>query len=441
MRFRKSVAHLAALVSSLLLVAACIDIPTFMQQPDVTLRVAVPDPTQAAYIDERIRDFERDNPTIRVEVMSRLSGFRGNLGQGITTLATTGNGLDVVYLTDQDFQSLSDVDILTDLTSYVRETTDLRPPEFYPTALPAFQNRGRQMALPAEMVPLVIFYNKDLFDQSGVGYPTADWTTQEFLVTAKKLTKEPETRNGVAGFAADPNSTVWSFVLAHGGEFPDPLRDASARTLTAPASIRGFQWFADLAVRERVTPQPLNNRSLGHWFGGRAAMAALFMNARNLVPSSGQPQAQATPTPGPRQTWPFRWDVAPIPREERRATVVYVAGYAIPKGAKHPDEAWQLIRHLTRTLPVQATAGAYVPAIKSLSQSPEFAALYPESGRKVYLDSVEFGYTIPLLPAAARPNDQDLSPIFRGEISAEQGLQRLREKMAPSLQKWVQERQ
>ena len=436
-RLRRCFSGLALLASALFL-AGCLELPTFLPEPDITLRIAVPDAAQAAYLADRIEAFERANPNIRVEVFSRMSAFRGNLASAITTLASGSEGLDVVYITDQEYQSLSDPNVLADLTPYIRETTDLQPPEFYPTALPVFQNRGRQMVLPAEMIPLVIFYNREIFDRGKVAYPRPDWTMIDFLSAAKRLTDERGGRDAPVGFVADPMVAVWTFVLAHGGELPDPARDTSARTLTSPATIQAFEFFAGLSLREKVMPYPASSRTLGYWFAGRAAMAALPMNVRNVIPAEpGRPGP--TPTPGPRQAWPFRWDVATIPRESRHGTIVFVAGYAIPKGARNPNEAWRLIRHLVRTLPDQGSGSAYVPALKSLALSPGFTSLYPESGRQAYLTSVEYGYTIPVLPAVARPAEQDLAPIFTGSVTPDQGLQRLREKMMPAFQRWAQQ--
>lgn len=437
---KRLAARLAPLFALFLLVG-CIDVPLLLPVPDVTLRIAVPDANQAAYLAERLQSFERANPNIRVKVYSQMGIFRGNLASGIRTLVDSQDGLDLVYLTDQDFHALPDPEILTDLTSYIRETNDLQPDQFYPTALPAFQVRSRQMVLPTEMVPLMIYYNRDLFDRARVAYPTAGWTMSDFLSAARQLTA-PEQKGAPAtvGFVGDPLLTVWPFVLAFGGDFPDPAKDPTAQALVAPATVRGLQWFVDLSLREKVMPFQTGFRSMGLWYGGRAGMAALFMNARNVTPSE-QARSSATPTPGPRQTWQFRWDVTMVPRGERRATIVYVAGYGIPKGAKNPNEAWQLVRYLARTLPAPGTGSSYVPALKSLANSAEFASLYYESGKQAYLDSIEFGYTIPVLPPGSQPAEADLTPIFRGDVTASQGLQRLREKMLPAFQKWAEQNQ
>src|SRR5919199_277274 len=49
--------------------------------------------------------------------------------------------------------------------------------------------------LTADTGPMVIFYNKDLFDRVGVPYPKEGWTVDDLVETARKLTfKEGETQ-------------------------------------------------------------------------------------------------------------------------------------------------------------------------------------------------------------------------------------------------------
>ena len=438
---RRAVMRLACMAPTASLLAGCISLPTFLPEPDITLRFAVPDALQASYMTEQVRAFERDNPTIAVSIFSRFSVFRGmggGLATAIKSLVDTTEGLDLVYLTDQDFRSLSQSDVLTDLTPYIRESGDLVPSEFFPMSLPVFQNRGRQMALPTEIVPIVVFYNRDLFDQAKIAYPDPGWTISDFQAAAKSFVKQPGAAGEVAGFVCDPASAVWPFLLAHGAEFPNVERDPSAREITSPSMVTGLQWFADLFVRERVAPPPPTARQLALWFTGKAAMTALFMSARNSVHVPG-PRTDATPTPGPRQSWAFGWDVVPLPRGERRATVATVAGLAIPKGAKNPNAAWSLMRHLARGLPPPGGGSSYVPAIESLARSSEFAALYPEGGRQAYLDSAEVSQTLPALPPGVQIYDNDLMDVLTGNNSAEHVLRLLRERLGPAFEAWAKQ--
>lgn len=48
---------------------------------------------------------------------------------------------------------------------------------------------GKQYALPFRADFWVMFYNKDLFDQAGIAYPTNDWTWDEYAVMAREITE------------------------------------------------------------------------------------------------------------------------------------------------------------------------------------------------------------------------------------------------------------
>ena len=271
----------------MVLVAACIEIPTFATQPTVSLRIAVPNQIQAAYLRERMRSFEQENPTIKVEVFSQMQNFRGNLANAIRDLSDSSTGLDLIYLTDQDFQSLGDGAVLTDLTSFIRESEDLGSSKFYPLSLPVFQSRGRQMVMPAELFPLVVFYNQDIFDRASLKYPTADWTIRDFQAAAKRLTNEAGgPQQSTYGFVGEPTLAAWPFVFAFGGELPDPNRDPRALTLTSAETIQGFQFLVDLINRDKSFPIDPPGRTMGLWYGGRAAMTMLVHERPELGASA-----------------------------------------------------------------------------------------------------------------------------------------------------------
>jgi multiple sugar transport system substrate-binding protein len=429
--------RLATILAVAITAAACARLPSFLTEPPVVIRAIAFDPSRQAYMNERAREFERLNEGIKVEVMPQMSAVRGNVTSALSAFQTGMTPIDVVALTDQDFGGLTDFDLLIELSAFIRETTDLQPGDFFPTALPAFQHRGRQMMMPAEMIPMMIFYNRDLFDAAKAQPPGPGWNMQDFAVAARKLSETQANKQPAVGFVSDPLSAAWPFVLAHGGRLPDPIGDPTLDALAMPDTARGLQWFVDLGLKDKVTPLPLSSRNLGLWFNGRAGMVALPMNARNVTPTQGGPNA--TPTPGPRQGWGFRWDVATIPRDKERATTMNVVGYGIIRGTKYPNQAWAFVRHLVKTLPPSGSGNAYVPAMRALTQSEEYAALYPESGRQAYVDSVQVAYALPVLPASARVAEGDFTGVFNGDKSASESLQRVRERLQPLIRKWLEQ--
>lgn len=49
---------------------------------------------------------------------------------------------------------------------------------------------GEQYALPFRADYWVMFYNKDIFDQAGIAYPTNDWTWDEYAAIAREITEK-----------------------------------------------------------------------------------------------------------------------------------------------------------------------------------------------------------------------------------------------------------
>src|SRR5699024_5618298 len=61
--------------------------------------------------------------------------------------------------------------------------------EYYDDTISQREIDGHYYSLPAKKMTYTILYNKDMFDEAGVPYPEPDWTYDEFLETAKALTK------------------------------------------------------------------------------------------------------------------------------------------------------------------------------------------------------------------------------------------------------------
>jgi multiple sugar transport system substrate-binding protein len=51
------------------------------------------------------------------------------------------------------------------------------------------ERKGDTFLIPTQMATMVMFYSKKLFDEAGIAYPTDEWTFEEFLDIAQKLTK------------------------------------------------------------------------------------------------------------------------------------------------------------------------------------------------------------------------------------------------------------
>lgn len=107
---------------------------------------------------------------------------------------------------------------------------------------------GKQYALPYDVGPVILTYNKDMFRNAGVSEPKPGWTLAEFESVARKLTG-----GRTYGFAAGPQD-VWMFPMVLTKTGAQPTDGAGNLRLTTPAMTKGVQWYADLAARKKVAP-------------------------------------------------------------------------------------------------------------------------------------------------------------------------------------------
>ncbi|PIF01476.1 MAG: sugar ABC transporter substrate-binding protein [Propionibacterium sp.] len=108
---------------------------------------------------------------------------------------------------------------------------------------------GSLRAIPYNAEPMVLFYNKKMFDDAGLKEPRLDYTTEKFLSDAKILTRE-----GIQGFAValDPNYPYLPFAFANGNS---PVRDGKL-DLTDSDFVEDIQWVFDLVVEKEVALAP-----------------------------------------------------------------------------------------------------------------------------------------------------------------------------------------
>lgn len=134
------------------------------------------------YVDELqtiIDAFETENPGITIEVDGAPFADYFTLLQ---TDVISGDAPDVFELNYENFVTYAANDVLLDLTDRISGDAP-----YYPRALEAFQYDGKQLGLPETFSTVLLYYNKDLFDQAGVDYPTTEWTWDDAVAAAEAI--------------------------------------------------------------------------------------------------------------------------------------------------------------------------------------------------------------------------------------------------------------
>jgi len=198
---------------------------------------------------------------------------------------------------------------------------------------------GRLYGLPSDAQSHVFAYNKTMFDDAGVSYPTDDWTWDDLLAAAKKITDPKKNRWGVYANAtysafnfALPQRGVW--VKAAGGAFHTP--DCKSSLLDSPETMAAFKWLWDLIYTHKVgaPPQTSNDVSVDPFITKQAAMTFAGVWWLSDFGNALKPE---------------EWDVAMFPKHPKtgkRTTTVESDGWWIYKGTKDPETAFKLLQYL-----------------------------------------------------------------------------------------------
>jgi len=221
----------------------------------VTIRFSTWDTAvQLATYQTVIDKFMAANPDIIVQAESVPENYE----QKLFTAAAAGNAPDVFLW--WNYPQLMTGKIIIPLDKYVGTLIDQSL--YYPQIFESSKVNGVLYSVPNAPTTRAMFYNKDLFDAAGVAYPTNDWTWDDFVSIAQKLTDPSKTQYGFV--TESKNSyTVQQFVWTNGGDFVSQDGKTVSGYMNSPATAEAVQWYADLALKYKISPTPSSSSTMG----------------------------------------------------------------------------------------------------------------------------------------------------------------------------------
>lgn len=270
---------------------------------------------------------------------------------------------------------------LLDLQPLIESDASFSVEDFFPHFVEAFHWGGRLWGIPTHAQAKVVFYNKALFDQSGVSYPALDWTLDDFLNKAIKLTLGEDTTkqygylplNGYGGdlplFFALQSVSLWN----EQDYSPLPCLDA-------PGIVTALRWYADLALVHGVMPvfplkvahsDPDDQRVRETLVReGRVAMWTDFTGA-------GHPD-----------TLPegFEYGIVPMPRGSEQGTQFIYKGLYISRDTPHVEACWAWLKFASQRLGVVQG----LPARRTVAYSSEFEQQVGRETAETYRTTLEY---------------------------------------------------
>jgi len=376
------------------------------------------DPAELAAYQTLVDSFTQSHPTIHVELIQipGQADYRKRLAADLIA----GDPADVVLINYRRYAAFANLGALEPLGRYLENSQLLKQEDFYPEAIKPFIWNGELMCIPQNISSLVVYYNKDLFDQAGVAYPVEGWTWDDFLSTAQALTKDLD-QDGTTdqfGVGIEPSLIrLAPFLWQAGGEVVDGEPNPSTLVLDLPEDLSAAEFLVSLQTEHHVVPdaeQEAAEDSESRFLNGRLAM---FFNSRRGVPTY-------------RESAAFDWDVAALPQSELQANILHADAYCLPSASKNKDAAWAFIEFANSVegQTIIARTGRTVPSLISVANSPEFLDpnVKPANSR-VFLDVIPTIRALPVHPNWAEIEDiasEELALAFYGEIAVQDAMQR-----------------
>lgn len=205
--------------------------------------------TDGDVMQEIVDDYNATN-TMNVEVqMERVSW--DTLYQQLATSLPVGEGPDITAFATEKIGGYAEAGAIVPIDD-IYESGQVNAeniPEVFNENLQYGEN---YYGVPVNIASLALYYNKDLFDEAGLEYPTDEWTWDDLEEAALAMTKEVDGEQQY-GFGMATNNTIqmWPIMIwAGGGDF---IQDGKS-VFNSSENVETITKWADLIRDKKIGP-------------------------------------------------------------------------------------------------------------------------------------------------------------------------------------------
>lgn len=357
--------------------------------------------------------FQEAHPEIKVDF--QLLPY-ADYFTSLKTWIAGGTAPDVASLDLSMLQEMAASGSLVDLNTLIKaDNYDLT--QYYQSTLDMFSNNGGQYGLPASYSNVVLYYNKELFDEAGLPYPDdkMDWAT--FMDYNTKLTKDTNDDGTIDIFGT--SRLWWPYYMLLTGATPFNA-DATECTLTDQKAIDGFQAMVDLTLTDKVAPSANDLAAQDDWHMFEAGRIAMYPIGPWSVSEFNDVIKD------------FDWDATTLPIGPTGEKVTFLFGnaYSMLSASKNQKAAFEFLKFVTGPEgdQIRQDAGFEIAPIKSVAEASFLKAMEgkkPENA-EVFLQSAEFAKSVPTHARWSEIADaisSQLDSALLGDITVPEAMQ------------------
>lgn len=350
--------------------------------------------------------FHEQYPNITVEIETVAYDDYFTMMQ---TRVAGGTAPDCYELNIENFASYASKGVLADLSG--ADTSN-----FNDTALSAFNVSGTQYGLPGNFSNVVLIYNKDLFDQAQVEYPTSDWTWEDAQVAAEAISNLGDDIYGI--YAPLTYNEFYKVAAQYGGGMLN--EDKTEFTINSPENIEAAQMMIDRVLVSNVQPNEEQMGGMGDWDlfeSGRLGMIPTGIWAFNTFTDACD----------------FEWDICVEPGATDKATHFFSNALVVNADSEEKEAATTWITWLASSdeaAQMRIDAGWDLPAIKNETVLNSYLEVTPPENKQAVFDSLDYLVVPPIIEDYSMMSDiisEKLSEAASGKMTVEEALNEAQE--------------
>ena len=308
-------------------------------------------------------DFEAAHPGVTIVLEPTA------WGEYWTKLEAAANGesiADVFHMNGVNIKKYASGGILAPLDERIANS-DISL-DNYPKAMNEMYNfDGVQYGIPMDYDTIGLWYNKALFDQAGIAYPTPEWTWEDLTAAAKAINALGDDIYGIAA----------------GGWFVDGDKFG----FNEPKTRAGIQCWVDL-MKENVSPSEASLEETEGYLRFMAGKLGMIFSGDWLVAYYASDDSTVKDV----------CDVVELPlmSSGNRASVIHGKANCLSVFSAHPDEAYAWLAYLAGAEVNEKLAPTGIVITSYMEYSDKFFDAYPQYNMKIFSDAAaNYSYVYP----------------------------------------------
>lgn len=288
--------------------------------------------------------FNEEHDDIEVTLEAYGSEFDTKISAGMGS----GDTPDVMYMWNYPSYSAG----LEPLDEFIAGEGEEYKADFYEALWDYNSLDGATYGIPIGFTTHCLFFNKDIFDEAGIEYPTADWTWDDLQTAAETITD----KTGVQGFAFQMKPDPYDFEMylwSNGTAYCDEEGNLDG-SLNSDASKEVFQMFQDMEKAGYATAT--EGDGTDEFRAGNAAMYIYGSWSINTLNEDG-----------------VNYGVTTIPAfadaGQDSVSILSSSGLSMAADCENKEAAWEFIKYWTSAECNIERIGTELPVLNSVVES------------------------------------------------------------------------